>query len=153
MLRARTERPAPAQAKRDMMVAPRVAAIIRRHGLSPQLAENLVPAERLIEAVLKGSVGACVDVPPASEPGLRATSRCESGRRIQVSYPSDSAAVVVHEGRTLRMTLAVSASGARYVGGGLEWWTKGSGPGSPGTLFRHLDDGTSGEAVEQCEQE
>lgn len=99
------------------------------------------------------AVGACVHVPPASEPGFRATYRCESGRRIQAWYPSDGAAVVVHGGRTLRMTLAVSASGARYVGGGLEWWTKGSGPGSPGTLFRHLSDSTSGEAVEQCEQE
>lgn len=41
-----------------MMAAPRVAAIMRRHGLSLELAENLVPAELLIEAVLKGSVGA-----------------------------------------------------------------------------------------------
>lgn len=49
------------------------------------------------------------------------------------------------------MTIAISASGARYVGGGLEWWTKGSGPGSAGTLFRHVNDGT-GEIVEQCVQ-
>lgn len=34
------------------------AAIIRRHGLAPELAANLVPAERLIEAVLGGDAGA-----------------------------------------------------------------------------------------------
>lgn len=89
-----------------------------------------------------------------SSPGgdSSATYHCESGRTVRASYPSDSAAVVEYEGRTLRMTLAVSASGARYVGEGLEWWTKGSGPGSSGTLFRHLSDGTSGETVELCEQ-
>jgi len=47
--------PAPGQVRVFLASA---AAIIRRHGLSPQFAENLAPAERLIEAVLKGSVGA-----------------------------------------------------------------------------------------------
>jgi len=48
------------------------------------------------------------------------------------------------------MQIAMSASGARYVGGELEWWTKGSGSGSEATLFSHLPDGTSGESVEVC---
>ncbi|MGV8923351.1 MAG: MliC family protein, partial [Thermomonas sp.] len=43
-----------------------------------------------------------------------------------------------------------SGSGARYVGSDLEWWTKGSGSGSEGTLLRHQADGTSGEIVESC---
>jgi membrane-bound inhibitor of C-type lysozyme len=46
--------------------------------------------------------------------------------------------------------LFVSASGARYVGGGLEWWIKGSSPGSEGTLFRYVADGTAGESIEHC---
>lgn len=88
----------------------------------------------------------------ATEPASRIAYQCESGRAIQASYPSDTTAVVEYEGQTLQMTRAVSASGARYVGEGLEWWTKGSGPRSEGTLFRHESDGTTGEAVEQCEQ-
>ncbi len=80
------------------------------------------------------------------------TYRCESGRTVEASYPTNSTAVVQYEGQTYPMTIAVSASGARYVGEGFEWWTKGSGPGSEGTLFRHQSDGTSGEQVDQCSQ-
>lgn len=89
---------------------------------------------------------------PVAQSATPVTYQCEGGGTIQVSYPSDSTAVVVYEGRTLQMTIAVSGSGSRYVGEGLEWWTKGSGPGSSGTLFRHLSDGTTGEVVEQCEE-
>lgn len=80
------------------------------------------------------------------------TYHCESGRTVEASYLSDATAAVAYRGRTYPMTIAVSASGARYVGGGLEWWTKGSGPGSEGLLFRHEADGTSGERVEFCTQ-
>ncbi len=95
--------------------------------------------------------------PPASSAAVADASapltyRCESGRTVEASYPTDSTAVVQYEGQTYPMTIAVSASGARYVGGGFEWWTKGSGPGSEGTLFHHLSDGTSGEQVDQCSQ-
>ena len=67
--------------------------------------------------------------------------RCESGEAITATYPSTDSATV---------QIAVSGSGARYVGGELEWWTKGSGTGSVGTLFRHNADGTSGDSVEVC---
>ena len=88
----------------------------------------------------------------AAEPASRITYQCKGGGTVHASYPSDSTAVVEYEGQMLRMNLAISASGARYVGGGLEWWTKGSGPGSAGTLFRHNREGTTGETVDQCEQ-
>lgn len=88
----------------------------------------------------------------ATESASRIAYQCESGRALQVSYPSDTTAVVEYESQTLQMTRAVSASGARYIGEGLEWWTKGSGPESEGTLFRHESGGTTGETVEQCEQ-
>lgn len=78
--------------------------------------------------------------------------QCKSGNTVQASYPTDSTAVVDYEGQTRQMTLAVSASGARYVGGGLEWWTKGEWKGFEGTLFRNETDGDSTEIVEQCEQ-
>lgn len=78
---------------------------------------------------------------------------CESGQTIRASYPDHDTAVVTYRGDTHRMTIAVSADGARYVGDGLEWWTKGQWQGYEGTLFRHRSDGSSGETLEQCEQQ
>ena len=75
---------------------------------------------------------------------------CESGEAIVSSYPSTDAASVQYKGTDYAMQIAVSGSGARYVGGGFEWWTKGSGTGSEGTLFRHNADGSTGDAVESC---
>lgn len=76
--------------------------------------------------------------------------RCDSGETIVASYPSTDSATVQYKGSTHTLQIAVSASGARYVGDDLEWWTKGSGPGSEGTLFHHKADGTSGEIIERC---
>lgn len=78
--------------------------------------------------------------------------RCKSGRKVVASYASGTTAVVKYGSGTRKMIVAVSGSGARYVGGGLEWWTKGRGPGSEGTLFRHENDGTTGEIIEMCIQ-
>lgn len=76
--------------------------------------------------------------------------RCKSGETIAATYPSTDSATVQYKGIKYNMQIAVSGSGSRYVGGELEWWTKGSGPGSEGTLFRHMADGTSGEIIELC---
>lgn len=76
--------------------------------------------------------------------------RCQSGATIAASYPSTDAATVHYKGRAYTMQIAVSGSGARYVGGAMEWWTKGSGPRSEGTLFRHGVDGTTADALEFC---
>lgn len=78
------------------------------------------------------------------------TYLCESGQAIVAAYPTTDTAAVRYQGREYDMLIAISASGARYVGGGLEWWTKGSDPGSEGLLLRHLANGTSGEIVEIC---
>ncbi|HET9032844.1 MAG TPA: MliC family protein [Dokdonella sp.] len=76
--------------------------------------------------------------------------RCESGETVIATYPSTDSATVQYKGNRHEMQIAVSGSGARYVGGELEWWTKGSGHGSEGTLFQHRDDGTSGDSIETC---
>ncbi len=76
--------------------------------------------------------------------------RCKSGETIAATYASTDAATVSYKGSDHKMEIAVSGSGARYVGSDLEWWAKGSGSGSEGTLFRHQADGTSGEIVESC---
>lgn len=76
--------------------------------------------------------------------------RCETGRTVEAAYRSDETVVVRYEGKMHRTQLAVSASGARYVGDGLEWWTKGT--GSEGTLFHHQTDGTTGDVLAACVQ-
>lgn len=76
--------------------------------------------------------------------------RCESGEVIAATYPSTDSATVQYKDTNYSMQIAVSGSGARYVGGDLEWWTKGSGAGSEGTLYQHMADGTSGDSIERC---
>lgn len=78
--------------------------------------------------------------------------RCNSGRIVKAFYHSGTTAVVEYEGRVREMIIAVSGSGARYAGGGLEWWTKGMGPGSEGMLLHHKNDGTTGDIIERCVQ-
>jgi len=53
--------------------------------------------------------------------------RCESGETIATSYTSADSAALQYKGNRYDMKIAVSGSSARYVGGGLEWWVKGSG--------------------------
>ncbi|WP_036503288.1 MliC family protein [Nitrosococcus oceani] len=98
------------------------------------------------------STGGTASTEQSSDADLSFKYQCESGKTIMVSYPTDSTAVVEYDDRRLQMEIAVSGSGARYVGERLEWWTKGSGEGASGTLFRHLEGGTSGEAIQQCAQ-
>ena len=98
-------------------------------------------------------VSGCVSAPQESVAAQSSAAHsylCQSGETIAAAYPSTDATVIRYKGNTYNMQIAVSASGARYVGGELEWWTKGSGAGSEGTLFRHLADGTSGQVIESC---
>ena len=66
------------------------------------------------------------------------------------SYPSTDTATIEYQGARQELQIAVSASGARYVGKGFEWWTKGSGAGSEGPLFQHMPDGTTCAITESC---
>lgn len=113
-----------------------------------------------VVSVLLGS--ACADSSRnAADAGARApeasrsvmhTYRCESGQTVAAAYPTTDSATVEYKRSRYNMRIAVSASGARYVADSLEWWTKGSGPGSEGTVLRHLADGTSGQIVESCKE-
>ncbi len=62
---------------------------------------------------------------PAATPSLVTRYRCTDGSTVEASYNGKDSARIVYKGRSLEMKLAVSASGARYTGGGWEWWTKG----------------------------
>lgn len=82
-----------------------------------------------------------------------ASYHCANGQSVQARYlPPDRARITIGE-RTIDMHLAVSADGARYVGGGLTWWTKGGGPGSRATLFTYdAGTGVTGERITTCVQ-
>lgn len=54
-----------------------------------------------------------------------ATYVCEDGRIARALYPDARIAQVTIAGNSYRLTQAVSGSGARYVGEGLQWWVKG----------------------------
>lgn len=59
---------------------------------------------------------------------------CENGETVEVGYTGDQA-IVRYKGRKHMMRTAISASGARYVGDGLQWWTKGLDQGTVAPLL------------------
>ncbi|QBM16688.1 hypothetical protein MARI_07790 [Marinobacter sp. JH2] len=75
---------------------------------------------------------------------------CESGETVRVNYLAPDAAKVHYKGSSYEMEIAASASGARYIGGGIEWWVKGSGPDSEGLLLKHRAGGSSGDIIDSC---
>lgn len=98
-------------------------------------------------------ISGCASVPQESLEAHASADHsylCQSGETIAATYPSTDSATIRYKGNTYKMHIAISASGARYVGGELEWWTKGSGTGSDGTVFRHMANGTSGLIIESC---
>jgi membrane-bound inhibitor of C-type lysozyme len=55
--------------------------------------------------------------------------RCDDGRDVQVQYINagpNSLAMISPEGQDLIFVNVISGSGARYVSGMWEWWSKGS---------------------------
>ncbi|WP_293898946.1 MliC family protein [Phenylobacterium sp.] len=67
--------------------------------------------------------------PPAAGPAEGAVAWtpyvCADGRTLKALYPDATTAQVKLDGSTYRMSAGVSGSGVRYVGDGLQWWTKG----------------------------
>jgi membrane-bound inhibitor of C-type lysozyme len=53
------------------------------------------------------------------------TYHCADGRAVQAGYPDARTAVLTLDGHAYTLKAATSASGVRYVGFGLQWWTKG----------------------------
>ncbi len=60
-----------------------------------------------------------------SETVSKTSYQCDDGALVEASYPTTDTAIVVIQGKAIELNIAVSASGARYVGGGWQWWTKG----------------------------
>lgn len=76
---------------------------------------------------------------------------CESGKTVSVQYPDTSTAILTYGGQTLTLQTARSASGARYSGSGVEWWTAARDGQETATLSRLGPDQDVGVAVlERC---
>lgn len=88
---------------------------------------------------------------PEAPPAPEISYACESGRALSVRYVDSSSAEVAYEGRTYTLNIARSASGARYAGSGLEWWTAARGDQETGTLSRLGPNDVVGSTVlERC---
>ncbi len=59
------------------------------------------------------------DLPPP------AVFRCHGGLTVIARYVDPTTVVLRFAGRRRVLTQAVSADGARYIGGGWQWWGKG----------------------------
>ena len=63
----------------------------------------------------------------AVNPDAGVTSyKCADGSLVVAGYPDSKTAVVTYKNHAYTLKLAPSASGARYTGYGLQWWTKGA---------------------------
>ncbi len=104
---------------------------------------------RGLPALLGAAAFAAAGSPAAAELGLRGgTYLCDRGVEVPVSYVNadDGSVAVLHvEGRLVTLTIAPSASGARYAwpsdGSGYVWWTRGE----EATLYWR--DGATGDEV------
>ncbi|WP_303718120.1 DUF4232 domain-containing protein [Brevundimonas naejangsanensis] len=88
---------------------------------------------------------------PAVQDAAAVGYACESGKTVVVAYPDAQTARVSYEGKDYVLTSVVSASGARYAGQGLEWWTASRGETESGTLSRMGQGGQAGGVIiERC---
>lgn len=88
---------------------------------------------------------------PATQDAAAVGYACESGKTVVVAYPDAQTARVSYEGKDYALTSVVSASGARYAGQGLEWWTASRGETESGTLSRMgQGDQAGGVIIERC---
>lgn len=90
--------------------------------------------------------------PVATEPEVASVGyACESGRTVSAQYTDQDTAMIAYEGRTATLKVAQSASGARYAGEGLEWWTATRDGQESATLSRLGPNDQVGTAVlERC---
>lgn len=76
---------------------------------------------------------------------------CESGQTVTVAYPDTATAQITYKGQAFAMRAVQAASGARYAGSGLEWWTETRDGQESATLSRLGPNEDVGVAVlERC---
>ncbi|MNJ18829.1 Membrane-bound lysozyme-inhibitor of c-type lysozyme [compost metagenome] len=95
-----------------------------------------------------------VEAPP-HQPAAAIGYACESGRTVAVAYPDAQTARLTYDGRDHVLTSVASASGARFVGEGLEWRSASRGAQEQATLSRlapgaDQHDQAGGAIIERC---
>jgi len=96
------------------------------------------------EPVTPAPASTPVQAPPVSY-------ACESGQSVVVSYPDTATARLSYRGQEYVLRTALSASGARFVGSGVEWWIASRGDTESATLSRLGPNEEVGTAVlERC---
>jgi membrane-bound inhibitor of C-type lysozyme len=76
---------------------------------------------------------------------------CESGATVEARYADSATAQLTYKGQTYDLRSAQAASGARYVGSGVEWWTVTRDGQETATLSRLSPNDQVGVAVlERC---
>jgi len=73
---------------------------------------------------LAGCAAAADHAAPAPTPAWTSYA-CSDGQVVQAAYPDTDTALVKIKGEAHTLHVAMSGSGARYVGDGWQWWTKG----------------------------
>ncbi|KUE89107.1 hypothetical protein ASL20_10915 [Cupriavidus necator] len=108
---------------------------------------------------LLATLGACAAAHAARAPGIDGVRfpdvrtvryQCDGGKTLSVRYfnsPDNQAAVFRIDGKPVLAVSTVSASGARYVGGRYEWWTKGE----EGTLRDLMQAENAAPALANCQ--
>lgn len=76
------------------------------------------------------ALAACHATPDASAPdGMihapKVVYRCDDGRQVEAHYPDQDTAKLSIDGHEHSLKRVISASGARYTGEQLQWWTRG----------------------------
>lgn len=74
--------------------------------------------------------GCHAPAPISTEAAPTTVYRCADGRQVAAIYPDHDTAVLTFDGSRHVLHVALSASGARYVGEGWQWWTRGMHEGS-----------------------
>ncbi|HYC67496.1 DUF4232 domain-containing protein [Brevundimonas sp.] len=88
---------------------------------------------------------------PATPPAPPISYACESGQSVTVAYPDTATARLTYRGQAYALRTVQSASGARYAGSELEWWTVTRDGQESATLSRLGPNDDVGVAVlERC---
>ena len=87
----------------------------------------------------------------AGTPAPPVSYACESGQSVTVAYPDTATALLTYKGQSYTLRTVQSASGARYAGSGLEWWSATRDGSESATLSRLGPNEDVGVAVlERC---
>lgn len=88
---------------------------------------------------------------PVANPAPPVSYACESGQAVAVAYPDAATALLTYRTRSYTLRIIQSASGARYAGSGLEWWSAARNGSENATLSRLGPDEDVGVTVlERC---